>query len=157
MIRRPPRSTLFPYTTLFRSRAFNPFYASLITAGARMQVYNEARKEYPEKLVSISTDSFWTTRKQADPSIPIGSELGDWENEGTGPAVLLSSGVYEIRGEVNKSRSRSISNGNQVKPWFDILKKAITIIHHTKWGDNYSIKNEERRREIGRASCRERV
>src|SRR3712207_7157787 len=24
MIRRPPRSTLFPYTTLFRSRAFRP-------------------------------------------------------------------------------------------------------------------------------------
>ena len=24
MIRRPPRSTLFPYTTLFRSRLFNP-------------------------------------------------------------------------------------------------------------------------------------
>src|SRR3712207_7742236 len=24
MIRRPPRSTLFPYTTLFRSRAFQP-------------------------------------------------------------------------------------------------------------------------------------
>src|SRR5438874_5508490 len=24
MIRRPPRSTLFPYTTLFRSVAFNP-------------------------------------------------------------------------------------------------------------------------------------
>src|SRR3712207_7557386 len=24
MIRRPPRSTLFPYTTLFRSRAFGP-------------------------------------------------------------------------------------------------------------------------------------
>src|SRR2546426_6275194 len=25
MIRRPPRSTLFPYTTLFRSRRFDPF------------------------------------------------------------------------------------------------------------------------------------
>src|SRR5256885_6013383 len=25
MIRRPPRSTLFPYTTLFRSRPFNRF------------------------------------------------------------------------------------------------------------------------------------
>src|SRR2546422_4549202 len=24
MIRRPPRSTLFPYTTLFRSRGYNP-------------------------------------------------------------------------------------------------------------------------------------
>src|SRR2546429_5349599 len=26
MIRRPPRSTLFPYTTLFRSRIFNAFF-----------------------------------------------------------------------------------------------------------------------------------
>src|SRR5256885_3260343 len=25
MIRRPPRSTLFPYTTLFRSRLYRPF------------------------------------------------------------------------------------------------------------------------------------
>src|SRR2546430_15204060 len=29
MIRRPPRSTLFPYTTLFRSRRFAPFGADL--------------------------------------------------------------------------------------------------------------------------------
>src|SRR5256886_3471665 len=29
MIRRPPRSTLFPYTTLFRSRGVQPFLASL--------------------------------------------------------------------------------------------------------------------------------
>src|SRR3712207_7359473 len=28
MIRRPPRSTLFPYTTLFRSRAYNVRYIS---------------------------------------------------------------------------------------------------------------------------------
>src|SRR5438874_3234241 len=28
MIRRPPRSTLFPYTTLFRSRRGHPSYAS---------------------------------------------------------------------------------------------------------------------------------
>src|SRR5258707_4650314 len=27
MIRRPPRSTLFPYTTLFRSLRFHSFYA----------------------------------------------------------------------------------------------------------------------------------
>src|SRR2546430_7633214 len=31
MIRRPPRSTLFPYTTLFRSRV--PLYASFLTDG----------------------------------------------------------------------------------------------------------------------------
>src|SRR5437899_6617694 len=29
MIRRPPRSTLFPYTTLFRSQASSPFPSSL--------------------------------------------------------------------------------------------------------------------------------
>src|SRR2546425_4444763 len=29
MIRRPPRSTLFPYTTLFRSRAHTPGHAPL--------------------------------------------------------------------------------------------------------------------------------
>src|SRR5260370_7913919 len=33
MIRRPPRSTLFPYTTLFRSA---PFQASLFRSGSRL-------------------------------------------------------------------------------------------------------------------------
>src|SRR5437879_8722069 len=40
MIRRPPRSTLFPYTTLFRSLSLNPdvvlhpdFIATLVAAG----------------------------------------------------------------------------------------------------------------------------
>src|SRR2546429_7671212 len=28
MIRRPPRSPLFPYTTLFRSRLFEPFFTT---------------------------------------------------------------------------------------------------------------------------------
>src|SRR3712207_7018216 len=35
MIRRPPRSTLFPYTTLFRSRAAPPDRAHLRGAGGR--------------------------------------------------------------------------------------------------------------------------
>src|SRR2546426_12457954 len=32
MIRRPPRSTLFPYTTLFRSADFNGWYTTTITS-----------------------------------------------------------------------------------------------------------------------------
>src|SRR5256885_10557671 len=32
MIRRPPRSTLFPYTTLFRSQMFRLFQAGMIAA-----------------------------------------------------------------------------------------------------------------------------
>src|SRR3712207_7873909 len=34
MIRRPPRSTLFPYTTLFRSEFLKQVYAAAISAGA---------------------------------------------------------------------------------------------------------------------------
>src|SRR2546429_8458086 len=37
MIRRPPRSTLFPYTTLFRS--FSTSSTALATSGARVDVY----------------------------------------------------------------------------------------------------------------------
>src|SRR5256885_12296412 len=33
MIRRPPRSTLFPYTTLFRSRSAKETQGVLVTAG----------------------------------------------------------------------------------------------------------------------------
>src|SRR5258708_26574915 len=35
MIRRPPRSTLFPYTTLFRSRAARPRLARTLRAPTR--------------------------------------------------------------------------------------------------------------------------
>src|SRR3712207_7164800 len=37
MIRRPPRSTLFPYTTLFRSEPV-PFDARLLGVGAKMRL-----------------------------------------------------------------------------------------------------------------------
>src|SRR2546430_7580661 len=38
MIRRPPRSTLFPYTTLFRSAELNEFSAAVgVAAGAAAQ------------------------------------------------------------------------------------------------------------------------
>src|SRR2546422_3051762 len=37
MIRRPPRSTLFPYTTLFRSPAAEELLAHLVGAGTRAE------------------------------------------------------------------------------------------------------------------------
>src|SRR5256885_7120958 len=42
MIRRPPRSTLFPYTTLFRSAVMRDFF----------------RSRYFEALISIRPDTF---------------------------------------------------------------------------------------------------
>src|SRR2546429_535683 len=49
MIRRPPRSTLFPYTTLFRSRA--PF------AGGY-------RKSHTKRCIPASAESFCGSRTQ---------------------------------------------------------------------------------------------
>src|SRR5256885_9709101 len=48
MIRRPPRSTLFPYTTLFRSRGEKAY-----TGGA----YDVARREFDEAVDTILTES----------------------------------------------------------------------------------------------------
>src|SRR2546430_7786652 len=41
MIRRPPRSTLFPYTTLFRSVAVTGLYVETIADGMRLGAWGE--------------------------------------------------------------------------------------------------------------------
>src|SRR2546426_5931325 len=52
MIRRPPRSTLFPYTTLFRSRhALAPFFE--IPADAVNLIYTRAEVE---EMLSLADD-----------------------------------------------------------------------------------------------------
>src|SRR5256885_11853531 len=57
MIRRPPRSTLFPYTTLFRSRhahQLNPQDSStvdlLYTSTVAVAMKHKQARQYPESL-----------------------------------------------------------------------------------------------------------
>src|SRR3712207_7581832 len=45
MIRRPPRSTLFPYTTLFRSRARHPTHGALRRAGHAQAAVEEGEHQ----------------------------------------------------------------------------------------------------------------
>src|SRR5688572_31937250 len=54
MIRRPPRSTLFPYTTLFRSEPDGPSSAVIAPPGAVNDTSRTASNE-PNRLVSCST------------------------------------------------------------------------------------------------------
>src|SRR5258708_31399108 len=58
MIRRPPRSTLFPYTTLFRSLEWNPYCPPGVLTfrvdGARFDV-------------TLHTVDFWTPAKRHRP------------------------------------------------------------------------------------------
>src|SRR3989442_2464862 len=70
MIRRPPRSTLFPYTTLFRSivdEAWNPpYYRVLREFEARTgigAVLNTSFNLHGEPLVCRLNDVFSTDRK----------------------------------------------------------------------------------------------
>src|SRR3712207_8869166 len=68
MIRRPPRSTLFPYTTLFRSRDGVEVHQPLCRAvaelipGARCEVMEEEAhqpfQEVPEEW-NARVDAFW--------------------------------------------------------------------------------------------------
>src|SRR5256886_5388560 len=51
MIRRPPRSTLFPYTTLFRSREQSP-YAEMC-AGIRLVVAENIERIYRENCQNL--------------------------------------------------------------------------------------------------------
>src|SRR5690242_5388276 len=52
MIRRPPRSTLFPYTTLFRSRQ-TPFIMFAASGGARMQEGILSLMQLPRTTVGV--------------------------------------------------------------------------------------------------------
>src|SRR6185295_14422274 len=45
MIRRPPRSTLFPYTTLFRSKAGLRYFICFLSEAARNRVEAQGRSE----------------------------------------------------------------------------------------------------------------
>src|SRR3989442_8739153 len=51
MIRRPPRSTLFPYTTLFRSRRRERAHGALAAA---LQAYYEGRYRRAEKEAALA-------------------------------------------------------------------------------------------------------
>src|SRR3989442_6465170 len=56
MIRRPPRSTLFPYTTLFRSRA--PFHNTRYQRVLRGDSYGRGNICYQENSAAVGLDIF---------------------------------------------------------------------------------------------------
>src|SRR2546429_6401973 len=51
MIRRPPRSTLFPYTTLFRSPLHVQRTAAIALIGGETQVVDEHRKRRQSEMM----------------------------------------------------------------------------------------------------------
>src|SRR5260221_5000579 len=66
MIRRPPRSTLFPYTTLFRSALNTDFY---FCSFAPAQSQNESD--------NATSDENWISTWGCAPAFPIGQEMAN--------------------------------------------------------------------------------
>src|SRR3712207_5870165 len=79
MIRRPPRSTLFPYTTLFRSGAgptvFAPNSSSFYIPPATV------RQEFPWKK-DIVTTTFWIGEKPTENN-PVPNRASSWDKNWT--------------------------------------------------------------------------
>src|SRR5690554_7484933 len=59
MLRRPPRSTLFPYTTLFRSRKFRNFELSIdwkVEKGANFGIFYNVLEEKDKPIYSAAPE-----------------------------------------------------------------------------------------------------
>src|SRR5437870_8297173 len=85
MIRPPPRSTLFPYTTLFRSVRVNTLNDRLDPDGRRLVV-----AKYPERF--LRPDDF---------------AAGDAPAEAAGAAQALGFGQIRLRSEEHTSELQS--------------------------------------------------
>src|SRR3989442_7727814 len=75
MIRRPPRSTLFPYTTLFRS----PLDLTLTTNGSLLARKARALKDAGLNRVTVSLDGLDDAvfRSMNDVDFPVSDVLAD--------------------------------------------------------------------------------
>src|SRR3712207_9387649 len=65
MIRRPPRSTLFPYTTLFRSKKYRKELSDVING----TLYNYVRDAFRIQLNKYTTDEIVSNRDLVEKSI----------------------------------------------------------------------------------------
>src|SRR3712207_6964895 len=71
MIRRPPRSTLFPYTTLFRSpyQQLERYYTGIGDEAEATAIYLEGREALRDNASQPNTSTKWTRRQMIDDDI----------------------------------------------------------------------------------------
>ena len=162
MIRRPPRSTLFPYTTLFRScpalvRTSMAFRAMLMlflcasplilgsNAGTELGWFERVDARGPEE---------WLARLIWNGTYPV----LPWAFY-----ILLGTVLHDLRGDA-KARERGVVLG--------VLATSITLVLSVVEGIDWALTSGDailtffpapspaassRLAQIGRASCRERV
>src|SRR3989449_11692785 len=128
MIRRPPRSTLFPYTTLFRSWVL----FLVVVAWGMWYVATELRA-YQERTVATAPAA---SQAASAPGAPGTARQPSW--------AVLGEQVYG-----NKCAACHQLTGQGLPGVFPPLKDSAVVTAPDP--------TEHIRTEIGRASCRERV
>src|SRR2546430_14388447 len=145
MIRRPPRSTLFPYTTLFRSHQQN--YEIEIVVGLQQQA----------KILPQSEQVLGRGRKDkvVSTGYPQHEEDGGKRDERRHvfPFVRIKS-RRDKRPNLPKEKRHGQSN-RRIQRDFDIQREGLDRRRHYQFvvGVGQLVVSLE----IGRASCRERV
>ena len=137
MIRRPPRSTLFPYTTLFRSKQVDfggmYTYSDEVKIEASGVLTFELEQNYPNPFNPSTLIAY---------SIP---------QEG-----FVSLNIYNLLGEKVATLVNSIQEAGRYEVSFDASSLASGIyVYSLKSGS--SLTSRKMLLKIGRASCRERV
>src|SRR3712207_8556755 len=116
MIRRPPRSTLFPYTTLFRSQVYG------MSEGDFMKYANEEaygmRIEKPEEFAAIMAEYDYRLTTGAHPEIQLRSEEHTSE---------LQSRQYLVCRLLLEKKKNKQMNTLIIPRDFEYLSSGITI------------------------------
>src|SRR3712207_6574579 len=155
MIRRPPRSTLFPYTTLFRSKGYT-FAGDKGSVnkklGDTMKIGGDGKN-----ISTAVTDS-------GELKIELNEEIEVKQITSEKMILKNSDGSTTDVGETLKEHSEKIEeNAQSIKKGLNFAGNHGTT--NKQLGDTMSIKGKEglsleeikNDYEIGRASCRERV
>src|SRR5256886_16317883 len=88
MIRRPPRSTLFPYTTLFRSRALLNAIAGVMATGGSTNAVLHLLAVAREAGVRLSIDEFDRISRKT----PLLADMKPW-GRFTAPEMYEAGGM----------------------------------------------------------------
>src|SRR2546427_67099 len=110
MIRRPPRSTLFPYTTLFRShKEFSMAWVYLLVAGLLEVVWAFSMKQshgftrlVPSAITIVTMIASFGLLAVAMRSLPLGTAYTIWTGIGAVGAFLV--GITVLGEQVSAMR-----------------------------------------------------
>src|SRR2546430_10837132 len=122
MIRRPPRSTLFPYTTLFRSvenQVTYPLATTMLSVpGAKtVRGYSMFGDSFVYVLFEDGTDLYWARSRVLEYLNQVQARLPKEARTALGPDATGVGWIYEYA-LIDKSHTHDLSQLRALQDWF---------------------------------------